>query len=115
MKPIRTDPEMLRKVLNNLIENGVEAMPSGGELTVSADVENGMTRRKCLGYGGRDTRRGEGEDIHAPILDQAGGMGLGLTYSKRAVEALGGRISFESKLGEGTTFIVELPFMSLKD
>jgi signal transduction histidine kinase len=42
-------------------------------------------------------------------------MGLGLTYSKRAVEALGGSIYFESKPGEGTTFIVELPPVNPKD
>ncbi len=115
MKPIRTDPEMLRKVLNNLIENGVEAMPSGGELMVSADMENGRLAVivSDTGIGISDDAK---EKIFTPLYStKPGGMGLGLTYSKRAVEALGGSISFESKQGEGTTFIVELPFMSLKD
>jgi PAS domain S-box-containing protein len=115
MKPIRTDPEMLRKVLNNLIENGVEAMPSGGELMVSANMENGklIVTVSDTGVGIPDDAK---EKIFTPLYtSKPGGMGLGLTYSKRAVEALGGSISFESKLGEGTTFVVELPFVSPKD
>ena len=115
MKPIRTDPEMLRKVLNNLIENGVEAMPSGGELLVSAHMENErlVVTVSDTGVGISDDAK---EKIFTPLYStKPGGMGLGLTYSARAVEALGGSISFESKLGEGTTFIIELPFMSPKD
>jgi len=115
VKPTKTDPEMLRKVLNNLFENGVEAMPSGGELMVSTDMENGrlIITVSDTGVGITDDAK---EKIFTPLYtSKPGGMGLGLSYSKRAVEALGGSISFESKLGEGTTFVVELPFVSPKD
>lgn len=109
VKPIRTDPEVLRKVLINLIENGVEAMPSGGELTVSADVDKGRLVVAVSDTGVGITEEAE-DKIFTPLYStKPGGMGLGLTFSKRAVEVLGGSISFESKVGKGTTFRVELP------
>jgi PAS domain S-box-containing protein len=106
---LRTDPDILRKALNNIVENALEAMPNGGELRASTDVEGDKVVIKIAdtGLGIPDEAR---EKIFTPLYTtKPGGMGLGLTYSKRAVQALGGKIGFESKSGIGTTFIVELP------
>jgi signal transduction histidine kinase len=109
IKPVKTDPDILRKALSNIIENALEAMPSGGELKISVLVEDHMLAISVsdTGVGIKDEAK---EKLFTPLYTtKPGGMGLALTYSKKAVEALGGRISFESKPGEGTKFTVSLP------
>ncbi len=50
------------------------------------------------------------EDLFKPFhTTKPGGLGLGLAYCKRAAEAHGGSITVESKVGAGTTFMVQLP------
>jgi signal transduction histidine kinase len=106
---VRIDPDIMHRVLDNLLKNAVEAMPQGGKLSVVAD-----RRENDILISVRDTGVGIPEEskgrIFSPLYTtKSGGMGLGLTYCRRAVEAMGGAINFESKIGEGTTFTVSLP------
>jgi PAS domain S-box-containing protein len=103
------DPDIMNRVLNNLIKNACEAMPEGGKLSIS--TENGVNavivKVSDTGMGISEESR---ERIFSPLITtKASGMGLGLLYCKRAVEALGGSIDFESSVAVGTTFSVRLP------
>ena len=103
------DPAKMRRVLGNLLLNAVEAMPEGGELTVSGEIEGGDVVISV-----RDTGKGipveEMPDLFKPfVTTKSKGMGLGLPYCKRAVEAHGGSISVESEVGVGSMFMVRLP------
>jgi signal transduction histidine kinase len=106
---VHVDPLQIRRVLDNLVRNAVEAMPDGGTLKVSAEVNaEGMELTV------RDTGTGIPIDLmpdlfKAFVTTKSKGMGLGLAYCKRAVEAHGGTIVVESKEGVGTTFTVKLP------
>jgi signal transduction histidine kinase len=52
------------------------------------------------------------ENVFWPLYTtKVGGLGLGLSFCRKAIEAYGGTINFESKLGEGTTFIIEFKKM----
>jgi signal transduction histidine kinase len=109
VEEVSVDVLKMRRVLDNLIRNAVEAMPEGGELRIS-----GWRGEKGLVIEVSDT--GEGireealEDLFKPFHStKPGGMGLGLAYCKRAVEAHGGSIAVESEVGGGTTFMVLLP------
>ncbi|MDP2899647.1 MAG: ATP-binding protein, partial [Candidatus Bathyarchaeota archaeon] len=109
VKPLRLDPDLMVRVLNNLLENALEAMPSGGGLNVRVEVEKEMVLIRIIdtGVGIPDEAK---EKIFSPLYStKPGGMGLGLEYARRAVETLGGRIGFDSKAGEGTTFTIEFP------
>ncbi len=92
---VELDPDIMRRVVDNLVKNAIEAMPGGGRLTVSVDkVENVLVMNI------EDTGMGIPEEakdkIWSPLYStKSGGMGLGLTYSKRSVEAMGGTIDFE--------------------
>lgn len=103
------DPAKMRRVLGNLLRNAVEAMPEGGELTVSGEIEGGDVVISV-----RDTGKGipveQMPDLFKPfVTTKSKGMGLGLPYCKRAVEAHGGSISVKSTVDVGSTFIVRLP------
>jgi PAS domain S-box-containing protein len=112
IKPLsvmRIERTFTRRVLTNLINNAIQAMPNGGQLTISA------YQQKCnINIFVEDTGVGIPEDVRSKVFTpmfttKAKGQGLGLAVVKRLVEAQGGSISFESKVGVGTKFTIKLP------
>jgi len=102
-------PMHMRRVLDNLIRNAVEAMSQGGVLTVKAERIDGkiLIRISDTGVGIPDE---EMPNLFKPFhTTKPQGLGLGLAYCKQAVEAHEGTITVESKMGEGTTFTVTIP------
>jgi len=109
-----SDYSMLKRVLSNLVHNAVQAMPKGGKLTISAHQKH-----RHVIFSVEDTGIGIPEEIKPKLFQpmvttKSKGQGLGLAVVKRLVEALNGKISFESQEGKGTTFIVCLPLSHKK-
>ncbi|MBI4563086.1 MAG: HAMP domain-containing protein [Planctomycetes bacterium] len=116
---VRGDTVMLRRVILNLLENGVKYNHPGGEVKISVWREDATARIEVTDTGvgipvesvphlfDRFYRvdRGRGR----PSGDRVGGHGLGLSISKSLVEAHGGKIEMTSKEGVGTTVHVTLP------
>ncbi len=105
---IETDPTLIRRVITNLINNAVQAMPDGGAL----EIEASKTQNQAV-ISVSDTGQGIPDEvkprIFTPLMTtKAKGQGLGLAVVKRIVEALGGEVVFESELGKGTKFTVTL-------
>jgi len=103
------DQYRIRRVVDNLVKNAVEAMPDGGTLTLKVEAVDGMALLTV-----RDSGRGiteeVGKNLFTPFYTtKSSGTGLGLAICRQIVEAHGGRITFESIGGEGTTFTVALP------
>jgi PAS domain S-box-containing protein len=105
------DPQLLMQAVLNIMMNGIQAMPGGGELRVS-------TRRlepgQCI-IDIADTGTGIPDDVLAHIFDpffttkpEGQGTGLGLPIAQRLIELHGGAIQVASKPGQGTTFSIEL-------
>jgi signal transduction histidine kinase len=108
-KNVIADPDMLKRVLGNLVTNAVQAMPEGGRLTVRVfrEADEYVITVK-------DTGVGIPEDIKAKLFTplfttKSKGQGFGLAVVKRMTETMGGTITFESQVGKGTTFKVHLP------
>ncbi len=106
---LKTDPTFIRRALTNLVNNAVQAMPDGGELGLIAHK-----REECIVISVSDTGQGIPEHVKVnlfkPLMTtKAKGQGLGLAVVKRLVEALNGKVSFESEEGKGTKFTIELP------
>jgi len=106
---VRMDTEKMKRVFVNLIRNAVDAMSQGGELTIQSKKSNGNLQVTFS-----DTGTGITEDVASRIwmpffTTKAKGIGLGLSISKRIVEAHKGHISYETKIGKGTTFTVTIP------
>lgn len=106
---ITADFPMLKRVLTNLVQNAVQAMPQDGKLTVKA-----YRRDSNVFISVEDTGVGIPEALKPKLFQpmvttKAKGQGLGLAVVKRLVEVQGGTVTFESEVGRGTKFIVELP------
>jgi PAS domain S-box-containing protein len=106
---ITADFSMLKRILINLIQNAVQAMPKGGALKISALCKDNQA---CISI--QDTGEGIPEEaknkLFTPLFTtKSKGQGFGLAVVKRLIEAQGGKISFESENGKGTTFTIQLP------
>ncbi len=116
------DPEQLKQVLINLVLNAAEAMPDGGEVTISTgtrhDADEGR-RERGLEHAHavvrvRDTGPGippqDLPRVFMPFFTTKNrGTGLGLAISDRIIRNAGGRIEVASQVGAGTTFTLRLP------
>ena len=106
---IELDVDELRRVLVNLIRNAVDAMPKGGTLRIMSRKSNGNLELSITDTGVGMTKESM-EALWSPLYTtKARGIGLGLPIAQRLVEAHGGRISVETKLGKGSTFTMTLP------
>jgi signal transduction histidine kinase len=108
---VRSDPEMLTTVLNNLVGNAIKYTRRGGVLVAA------RRRRDAVLIQVIDTGVGIPEDQREAIFEEfrqlepqhSEGVGLGLSIVKRTLGTLGHRIFVRSVAGKGTSFTVELP------
>lgn len=109
---IYSDHGRLQQILLNLINNAFQAMKNGGQLYISVKREG----EKTVSIRIRDTGPGISPEDEKKIFEPffttrgtVGGVGLGLSITFGLVRKLKGDISVQSKLGEGTTFVINLP------
>ncbi|HSJ13196.1 MAG TPA: HAMP domain-containing sensor histidine kinase [Longimicrobiales bacterium] len=106
------DPDVLRTdILGNLVSNALKFTPAGGLIRISIRPDG-----ERLHFEVADTGCGIAEDQLAHIFEKyyqgrgaPGGAGLGLAIAKAAVEAHGGRIDVQSRVGQGSRFRVGIP------
>ncbi len=106
---INVDPYLMRRALTNLIVNAIQAMKKGGQLTIRA-AEGKETTAISIQDTGVGIPERNLEKIFEPMFTtKSKGQGLGLSVCRQIVEAHQGRITVGSRVGEGTTFTIELP------
>ena len=104
------DPVKMKRAIINLARNAIEAMPHGGNVTLRIERVDDQLR-----FIFRDTGRGIPPEIRDRLFEsfvtrgKDDGTGLGLAVVKKIVDEHGGDICFETKLGEGTTFFIDIP------
>lgn len=113
-KKLVTDPELLKRIVSNLMSNALQAMPKGGKLAVHAYREADHTAITVT-----DTGMGIPEEIKSKLFSplfttKSKGQGFGLAVVKRMTEALGGSVAFESEVGKGTKFILHFPLQKFE-
>ncbi len=114
------DRLLLRQSFQNLIQNSIEAMPAGGELSINLRKTEAYNNERVIEVEISDTGCGmeekDQEKIFNPFFtSKERGTGLGLSLVKKIVSLHNGRIEFESRLNKGTTFRVYLPLESKPD
>jgi two-component system sensor histidine kinase HydH len=130
LPPVCLNREMFKQALLNLLLNAQQAMPSGGVLTVQANLETSLAPHRVAPAEGDgaaeegpkdtvclyiiDTGVGMAPEVAAKIFQpffttRPGGTGLGLPTTRRIVQAHGGTIDVQSAPGRGTRFTIRLP------
>ena len=121
LPPVAADPDMLRQVLANLVENAVKYSPHGGRVHVSLEPQEGRVlfavRDEGLGIPLREQERifEKFFRLDPNLARGVGGTGLGLYISRELVRRMGGRIWVASREGEGSTFFFELPIAGVEE
>lgn len=116
LSDIEADQQRLKQILFNLLSNAVKfSKQEGGTVTITAKKEGDMAKFSVsdTGIGIRDEDMNKlfsaFEQLDSGITKKYGGTGLGLAITKKLVELHGGRITVESRYGEGSTFTFTLP------
>jgi len=106
---ITVDADKMQRVFVNVVRNAVEAMPTGGTLTIVSTRTNSHLRIAFKDTGEGMTKETI-EKVWSPLFTtKPSGIGLGLPIVKRLVEAHGGSVIVESEPGKGSTFTVTIP------
>ena len=112
---VHTDVKMMDLILENLLSNAIKYTPEGGKVTLSASIE-GKTAQILVSDTGIGIPKAEIKNIFKSFFrasnavnSQEMGSGLGLMLTRQLVEKLGGKLTFVSEEGKGTTFHVVLP------
>ncbi len=106
---LSVDPELIKTCIFNIILNAFQAMPSGGEILISARMLNGNATVTI-----QDTGVGVSRENLPRLFDpffstKATGLGLGLAMTARVIEEHGGKVDFQSTEGKGSTVTLSLP------
>jgi len=109
MPLINIDKEQIERVFSNVMINSLEAMPRGGKLAITTEIEDGFLIVKI-----KDTGEGIPEEDIIRIFDpffsnKPSGVGLGLSITYGIVVSHGGTIGVESERNSGTLFVISLP------
>jgi NtrC-family two-component system sensor histidine kinase KinB len=112
LPPVLADRGQIERVIGNLVTNAMRATADGGTITVAAARQGDDVAVSVIDTGA-GIRREYLTRIFEPFVQvpgaAAGGAGLGLTLSRRIVEAHGGQLRVESEPGRGTTFTFTIP------
>jgi signal transduction histidine kinase len=107
--PVRVDTDLMKQAILNVVINGVQAMPQGGVLTISARRENGIMVAEV-----QDQGDGIPKDMHEKIFElyfttKKDGSGIGLAQTYQILQWHYGSVDFESAETKGTVFRFQLP------
>lgn len=113
---VEADPEGLRVILNNLVDNAIKYTPDGGRVSIAwKEAKNQLVEIRVT-----DTGIGIPSEKLPRVFErffrvdkarsrELGGTGLGLSIVKHLTQSFGGQVSVDSVLGDGSTFTVVLP------
>jgi two-component system, NtrC family, sensor histidine kinase PilS len=104
------DPNQIRQIFWNLSRNAIQAMPVGGELSVTLDARPGREVSIMFSDTGQGMSREQRERLFEPFNSSSGGTGLGMAIVYQLVRDHNGKISVESEFGKGTSISIKLPF-----
>ena len=116
---LKSDPGKIKQVLVNLISNAVKFTKKGGSIDVIIEKVTSKKENLSVKFTVKDTGIGISESNKGKVFEaftqadsstnrKYGGTGLGLTISSRLVQILGGALSLDSNVGEGTSFFFTL-------
>lgn len=113
--PVWMDADQIRQVMLNVFRNAFHAMKEGGMLSVITQKDSEVVKVYISDTGVGIPEQHKSKVFNAFFTTKSTGSGLGLTVSAQIIKNHGGSIEFESQEGEGSTFIITLPFHSSEE
>jgi nitrogen fixation/metabolism regulation signal transduction histidine kinase len=110
------DKNQLIRVFNNILKNAIQAIPDTkrGKIDIQLYKENQLGIIKIKDNGVGISEEMKKRVFYPNFTTKSSGTGLGLAMSSNIIESYNGRIYFETEVGHGSTFIIELPLMKLQ-
>ena len=113
--PLKIDVDLMKQAFLNVVINGVQSMPEGGALTISAKRENGIAVAEVQDQGG-----GIPKDLHDKVFElyfttKKEGSGIGLAQTYQILQWHYGSVDFESIENKGTVFRFQIPIAGATD
>jgi len=106
---VRVDSDLMKQAILNVVLNGVQAMPQGGSLAVSARREEEMILTEIHDQGGGIPHELQDKIFELYFTTKKDGTGIGLAQTFQILQWHYGSVDFESVQGRGTTFRLRLP------
>ncbi len=107
---VQVDPEQFRSVIQNLVLNGIEAIPNEGTILVETFQENGQATLTVTDTGRGMTQEFIQKRLFRPFqTTKSRGLGIGLYQCRHIIQSFGGTLIAESREGKGTRMIIRLP------
>lgn len=111
---VKVDEDLAKQAILNIVLNGVQAMPEGGALTISAQRESGMVITAISDEGGGIPPELQEKIFELYFTTKKEGSGIGLAQTYQILQWHYGSVDFESVDGQGTTFRLRLPLAEMR-
>jgi signal transduction histidine kinase len=110
--PVKVDVDLMKQAILNVVINGVQSMPSGGQLTISAHRENGAIVAEVQDQGGGIPKEMHDKVFELYFTTKKEGSGIGLAQTYQILQWHYGTVDFESAETSGTIFRFQIPASS---
>ena len=107
--PVKVDTDLMKQAILNVVINGIQSMPQGGLLTISARREDTVIVAEVRDQGGGIPREMHDKVFELYFTTKKEGSGIGLAQTYQILEWHYGSVGFESVEGTGTTFRFHIP------
>jgi len=107
--PVKVDVDLMKQAILNVVLNGVQAMPAGGALRISAQRHNGVVTAEVHDQGGGIPKEMRDKIFELYFTTKKEGSGIGLAQTYQILEWHYGSVDFESMEGAGTVFRFQIP------
>jgi len=107
--PVKVDADLVKQAVLNIANNGIQAMPNGGTLTLAGRRDDGIVQIDISDQGGGIPPEVGEKVFNLYFTTKKSGTGIGLAMSYRVMQLHNGNVTFDSRPGEGTTFHLRFP------
>jgi signal transduction histidine kinase len=107
--PVKVDADLVKQAVLNIVLNGVQAMPEGGELTLLGSRADDDAQLEIRDHGTGIPQEVRDKIFNLYFTTKKGGSGIGLAMAYRVMQLHNGSVEYDSVEGQGTTFRLRLP------
>jgi signal transduction histidine kinase len=107
--PVKVDSDLVKQAVLNIVLNGVQAMPGGGELTLIGSRADDDAQLEIRDHGGGIPQEVRDKIFNLYFTTKKNGSGIGLAMAYRVMQLHNGSVEYESAEGQGTTFRLRFP------